>query len=141
MPDLAQLCPNAPDALVDLVYRMLEKDRHQRIPSVRLVGAELEAILTVGAGSPRPSPHPHTPLPTKSRFATPSPPADAPKHNLPTQSTPFVGREAELTELARLLADPDVRLLTILGAGGMGKSFPSLERYLHSQADLCITNC
>jgi predicted ATPase len=33
-----------------------------------------------------------------------------------------VGREAELTELAWLLADPDVRLLTILGAGGMGKT-------------------
>jgi len=28
----------------DLVYRMLEKDRCQRIPSVRLVGAELEAV-------------------------------------------------------------------------------------------------
>jgi serine/threonine-protein kinase len=45
VPDLEALCPNAPTALVDLVYRMLEKDRNQRIPSVRLVGAELEAIL------------------------------------------------------------------------------------------------
>jgi serine/threonine-protein kinase len=45
IPDLASLCPDAPEALIDLIYRMLEKDRGQRIPSVRLVGAELEAIL------------------------------------------------------------------------------------------------
>jgi predicted ATPase/DNA-binding SARP family transcriptional activator len=57
-----------------------------------------------------------------------TPPApDAPKHNLPVQVTPFVGRETELAELARLLADPDVRLLTILGAGGMGKTRLALE--------------
>jgi predicted ATPase/class 3 adenylate cyclase len=48
-------------------------------------------------------------------------------HNLPAQATPFVGREAELAELARLLADPDVRLVTILGAGGMGKTRLALE--------------
>jgi predicted ATPase/class 3 adenylate cyclase len=49
------------------------------------------------------------------------------RHNLPVQPTPFVGREVELTELARLLADPDVRLLTIVGAGGMGKTRLALE--------------
>ena len=36
-----------PDELADLVYRMLEKDRVARIPSVRLVGVELEEILRV----------------------------------------------------------------------------------------------
>ena len=43
-------------------------------------------------------------------------------HNLPTQTTPFVGRETELAELARLFDDPTVRLLTILGPGGIGKT-------------------
>jgi serine/threonine protein kinase len=45
MPDLEVLCPEAPVALIDLIYRMLEKDRNARIRSVRLVGAELEAIM------------------------------------------------------------------------------------------------
>ncbi len=45
VPDLEVLRPDAPVALVDLVYRMLEKDRLARISSVRLIGAELEAIL------------------------------------------------------------------------------------------------
>src|SRR5260370_4807427 len=44
-PNLEAQRPDAPIALVDLVYRMLEKNRAQRIPSVRQVGAELEAII------------------------------------------------------------------------------------------------
>jgi predicted ATPase/DNA-binding SARP family transcriptional activator len=43
-------------------------------------------------------------------------------HNLPAQTTPFVDRKAELAALADLLADPRQRLVTILAAGGMGKT-------------------
>jgi predicted ATPase/rubrerythrin len=43
-------------------------------------------------------------------------------HNLPVQNTPFVGREGELAELEELIADPDVRLITLLGPGGIGKT-------------------
>ena len=63
-------------------------------------------------------------LPGTSRFATPTSPAEAPphggraQHNLPVQATPFVGREAELAELDRLLSHPGVRLVTVLGGGG-----------------------
>jgi predicted ATPase len=53
-------------------------------------------------------------------------PEDA-KHNLPWQTTLFVGRHQEMSELARLLSDPDIRLITILGAGGMGKTRLALE--------------
>lgn len=42
--------------------------------------------------------------------------------NLPIQPTPFVGRQPELADLARLLADPHCRLLTIVGPGGVGKT-------------------
>ncbi len=44
------------------------------------------------------------------------------RHNLPDQPTPFIGRKEELAELDALLADPETRLVTILGPGGMGKS-------------------
>lgn len=49
----------------------------------------------------------------------------APRHpprNLPAQTTPFIGRQTELAALARLLADPHQRLITILAPGGMGKT-------------------
>jgi predicted ATPase/DNA-binding SARP family transcriptional activator len=49
------------------------------------------------------------------------------RHNLPTPTTPFVGRETEQIELNALCADPDVRLITFLGPGGMGKTRLALE--------------
>lgn len=51
----------------------------------------------------------------------------APLHNLPPQSTLFVGRESELTELSRLLGQPNGRLLTLLGPGGIGKTRLALQ--------------
>ena len=45
IPDLRGLCPDAGSALTDLVHRMLERDRDQRVPSARVIGAELEAII------------------------------------------------------------------------------------------------
>ncbi len=117
VPDLASRRPDLPDALVDLVYRMLEKNPRQRIPSVRLVGAELETILR-SLGDSR----------AIFRAASlPSPPLPTHRHNLPLQTIPFVGRETELSQLARLLAEPDGRLITILGPGGMGKTRLALE--------------
>ncbi len=52
-------------------------------------------------------------------------------NNLPQLLTPFIGRERELAELDSLLADPGVRLLTILAVGGMGKSRLAIEAALH----------
>ncbi|MGQ0602887.1 MAG: ATP-binding protein, partial [Anaerolineales bacterium] len=46
--------------------------------------------------------------------------------------TPFVGREAELEQLARLLANPDCRLLTLVGPGGIGKSRLALQAAIQS---------
>lgn len=45
-----------------------------------------------------------------------------PRHNLPPQPTPFVGRELELEQIQAQLTNPDCRLLTILGTGGIGKT-------------------
>lgn len=46
---------------------------------------------------------------------------------LPRSTTPFVGRKVELDELYNILAEPDIRLLTILAPGGMGKTRLALE--------------
>ncbi len=48
-------------------------------------------------------------------------------HNLPPATTPFIGRQAELAEIARLLADPSCRLFTLVGPGGIGKTRLAIE--------------
>jgi len=47
--------------------------------------------------------------------------------NLPVQPTPFIGRERELAELTRLLRSDSVRLLTLTGPGGIGKTRLALQ--------------
>jgi len=48
-------------------------------------------------------------------------------HKLQITTGPFIGRDSELTELSELLQNPDIRLLSLVATGGMGKSRLSLE--------------
>jgi predicted ATPase len=47
--------------------------------------------------------------------------------NLPVPATPFLGREREIDELAALLRRPEVRLVTLTGPGGSGKTRLALQ--------------
>jgi serine/threonine protein kinase/tetratricopeptide (TPR) repeat protein len=123
-PDMESLRTDIPLALVDLTYRLLTKDRNQRINSVRIVGAELENILkevSTGGVQMMSAPAIHTAIPKQ--------PTSAPliRHNLPINTTPFVGRETEIAQLQHLLEQSHERLVTIVATGGMGKTRLSLE--------------
>jgi serine/threonine protein kinase len=118
-PDLEQLCPNVPIELIDLIYRMLEKDKSARIRSVRQVGLELEDILYQRASEP-----------IMTRFQdlrSDRVVLSRAKHNLPAQTTSFVGRENDLDALMKLLNDRDIRFTTIVAPGGMGKTRLAIE--------------
>ncbi len=54
-------------------------------------------------------------------------PTDVLAAPLPAPANATIGREGELAEIGAQLARPDVRLLTLVGAGGVGKTRLALE--------------
>lgn len=129
-PDLSRFSPSCPTALLNLLDRMLVKNRDKRMTSARQVGAQLEAII---AGTQIEADF------QSSRFeTTPTPvqlPSLGPRHNLPAQTTPFIGRQEEIADIRQLLQDPACRLVTLLGPGGMGKTRLSIEVGLQSVSE------
>jgi DNA-binding SARP family transcriptional activator/predicted ATPase len=95
------------------VYHAMARVLHQELnlePS-----AETKALYKHLAGqtlSGRASSASHTPSPVAG---------------LPVPSTPLVGRELELAELAEKITRADCRLLTLVGQGGIGKTRLALE--------------
>jgi len=110
LPDLIRLAPDTPDVLVDLICRMLEKDSRQRIPSIRLVAAELEGIL-----KGRKPTSPGVAAPLLSSFEAAS-----------IGGRPvFVGREQELKQLDKSLGKTLAghgQVAFIIGDPGQGKT-------------------
>src|SRR5262249_30214931 len=66
--------------------------------------------------------------PSVSSAATPA------RITLPVVPTPLIGRQREVAELNRLLRDPECRLLTLVGPGGIGKTRLALETAAQVQA-------
>lgn len=82
-----------------------------------LTSERLEAVATHFAAS--------DPTPAQDLIAPEPRPASSVRHNLPRQLTSFLGRESEREELRRILTSD--RLVTLTGAGGMGKTRLALD--------------
>jgi predicted ATPase/DNA-binding winged helix-turn-helix (wHTH) protein len=121
------------DELLDAVWPGLVVEENNLSVQIgtlrRLLGAE--AIATVpGRGYrftlPVDADEPPAGAPAPAREAVAGPAAGCPRlfTNLPLSPTPLIGRDDDLEQLVSLLAtdDPVARLITIVGAGGVGKT-------------------
>ena len=113
-PDLSTLRPDLPITLIDLISRMLEKDPALRLPSVRLLGAELEAILAGRETTITPSETPSSPPPAERISYQDW--GEAPDVSI------FYGRQSEAEQLRQWLVEDKCRLVGVLGMGGIGKT-------------------
>ncbi len=82
------------------------------------------------------------PVPTRTldRPTSPAPP-HRPLTTLPSPPTPLVGREDETREVSQLLRQPHPRLLTLTGAGGVGKTRLALQVAADLEADFSDGVC
>jgi non-specific serine/threonine protein kinase len=99
-----------PSHLARIVHRCLEKEPTNRYQSCRELSVELQRLRQEVASGPAPS---AAPLPV-------------PRPEV-SHATRFIGRQLELAALADLLRRDDVRLVTLTGPGGIGKTRLSLQ--------------
>lgn len=67
------------------------------------------------------------PAPAQAADQPAEPGPTAKLSNLPETHTPLIGRDPELITLGQLLRDPQCRLLTLIGPGGIGKTSLAIE--------------
>ena len=95
--------PQAPAPFVWIVERCLAKDPKERYSSTRDFARDLAAV--------------------RDRLAeAPARQSEARPNDLPLQRTALIGRECEEASLRQLLGRGDVRLVSLTGPGGIGKT-------------------
>jgi len=123
-PQVTSMRPDLPKAVDAVVDRALAKEPEARFESCR---ALVEAVRLALAGADGAAPAAGAdPVAAAPLTAAPSR-RPTTLTNVPPQTTPIVGRDDELAELASLVQDESVRLLTLTGFGGTGKTRLSLE--------------
>jgi predicted ATPase/serine/threonine protein kinase len=128
--------PALPAALDTILARALEKHCKKRFQRAADICSDLKrlkgetektptAVALAGPVGPNPRPGRYVSIlaTIRDRFLEkPVRPVETRRTNLPVQRTGFVGREKEVAAAKELLLRQDVRLVTVTGPGGIGKT-------------------
>lgn len=106
---ISDLRPDAPPALEAIVKKALQRSLSARYQCVDELLFDLKKLLP------------------STNISTPPAKTASIRSNLPAQSTPLIGREVESEAVTQLLLRPEVRLLTLTGPGGTGKTRLGLQ--------------
>jgi predicted ATPase/predicted Ser/Thr protein kinase len=112
-PDPRSVNDKIDESLSFLVLKCLEKDKESRLQSAD------EVLLALTGDTSF--------ISVPGDVASPVKSLDSYPHNLPIQPTSFIGREKDLMSTKNLLSQADVRLLTLTGPGGIGKTRLGLQ--------------
>jgi predicted ATPase len=120
LPRLLYVKAPAPDReprLADLLTRLRQEASYKRFSTPtelgRLVRDDLAVLLSERFAATATPPPATSPLPRASSWAAPA---------LPVSTTSLVGRERAIDEVVALVGRADVRLVTLTGPGGVGKT-------------------
>ena len=122
-PALSEKVPTLPAAVEQVVLQALAKDPHLRFPSAQAFALALEEACAQDMSW-------QTLVVPTSDLPAVSPPLrtlGSRLHNLPVQPTLLIGREQEVTVVRRLLLTEGIRLVTLTGPGGVGKTRLGLQ--------------
>lgn len=126
-PPLSEYVSDLPPEMQHVVGKTLQKDRERRYRQIKDLQADLKALqkrLEFEAELERSSP-PDRQSGDKTQIyntkISEETPGIAP-NNLAENLSPIIGREKEIAEIKRLLRDENVRLVTMTGVGGTGKT-------------------
>ncbi len=135
---VTKMNPSVPAALETIIARMLDKKRERRFQQAADICSDLKRLkaepsAVANAAPVMPSSRPAGNIFTRylarelaairERFSEkPVKRVEARSANLPVQRTGFVGREKETAALKELLLRQNVRLVTVTGPGGIGKT-------------------
>jgi predicted ATPase/DNA-binding CsgD family transcriptional regulator/tRNA A-37 threonylcarbamoyl transferase component Bud32 len=112
-PPLGSKVAGIPLVVEYVVMTALAKDPQQRFESVQAFATALEKASRAEASG-------RTDL--MLAWEQPASVGYIQKNNLPAQLTPLIGREQEVAMVRALLQEPEVRLVTLTGPGGIGKT-------------------